>query len=342
MTVPTMPTEVLGLTLDSESILNDGITVAYRAPSTVGALGSDFDDFLIRGAGIDAQEGVDVPGGQAGGATETWDNFDLNDYYVSADGLTWLAQGDLSGATTGHVVTQEDALVPGTGLTSPISTITEVALTPDGQWFVRGGNDDLQDWVVRNGDVIALRDEPIVLGSAETYSDATYSATFFWMSADNNGNYVVGGTTSNPDVDHDAVLVLNGTTILARQGDPVDLDGNGMNDDNVFISIFNNDDGFLTDTGLLYFTADLVDDVGTALGQGFLRLDTTQVSPCIGDIVPVPGDGEVGVQDFLQLLADWGGCPVPCETSCPSDLDGDCVVGVADFLLLLANWGPCN
>lgn len=349
MTVPTMATEALGSSLDSPSILSDGMTVAYRAPSTVGTLGTDFDDFLIRGAGIDAQEGTDIPGNQALGAAETWDNFDLQDYYVSSDGLTYLAQGDLSGATTGDdvvvvngdVVIQEDSLVPNTGLISPISTITEALMAPNGHWFVRGGNDDGQDWVVSNGTLVALRDEPISLGKAETFSDAPFAATFFSMTADNNGNYVVGGTTSHTDVEADAVLVLNGTTVLARQGDPVDLDGNGANDDNVFIDIFNNDDMFLTDGGELYFTADLYDNLGTALGQGFLRLDTTRFAPCPGDIVPVPGDGLVNVQDLLQMLADWGGCFGSCENSCRSDLNGDCMVNVVDLLILLGQWGPC-
>jgi hypothetical protein len=48
------------------------------------------------------------------------------------------------------------------------------------------------------------------------------------------------------------------------------------------------------------------------------------------------GDGQVGVTDFLALLAEWG--PNPGH---PADLDGDGQVGVTDFLALLAAWGPC-
>ena len=50
------------------------------------------------------------------------------------------------------------------------------------------------------------------------------------------------------------------------------------------------------------------------------------------------GDGTVGIEDFLLLLAAWGACPEPCPPSCPADLDEDCDVGINDFLLLLANW----
>jgi hypothetical protein len=44
-------------------------------------------------------------------------------------------------------------------------------------------------------------------------------------------------------------------------------------------------------------------------------------------------DGEVGINDFLMLLADWGGAS-------PCDFDGG-GVGITDFLAMLANWGPC-
>jgi hypothetical protein len=45
------------------------------------------------------------------------------------------------------------------------------------------------------------------------------------------------------------------------------------------------------------------------------------------------GDGQVGVVDFLALLAGWG-------TTSSCDVDGG-GVGVTDFLALLAAWGTC-
>jgi hypothetical protein len=55
----------------------------------------------------------------------------------------------------------------------------------------------------------------------------------------------------------------------------------------------------------------------------------------LGDI---DGDGIVGIQDFLTLLANWGPCPMPCPPTCAGDIDGDCQVGINDFLSVLANW----
>ncbi|MHC4081747.1 MAG: M28 family peptidase [Planctomycetota bacterium] len=54
--------------------------------------------------------------------------------------------------------------------------------------------------------------------------------------------------------------------------------------------------------------------------------------PCPAD---VNGDGVVNVQDFLGLLADWGG------TGGPADVNKDGTVNVEDFLQMLAEWGPC-
>ena len=59
---------------------------------------------------------------------------------------------------------------------------------------------------------------------------------------------------------------------------------------------------------------------------------------CIG--LPCPWDldnsGDVGIVDFLDLLAQWGSAP-----GGPPDFNGDGTVGITDFLELLANWGPC-
>ena len=55
--------------------------------------------------------------------------------------------------------------------------------------------------------------------------------------------------------------------------------------------------------------------------------------PCVWDL---DGSGDVGIGDFLDMLAAWG--PNPGH---PADFDLDGVVGITDFLELLANWGPC-
>ncbi len=273
--VPGFVGEAFGSTIDSASITTDG-RVGARAPSTVGSLGTDFDDFLVFDAGTLAQEGVTMPGGEP---VETWDIFDTNDFYVSADGTAWLAQGDMTGDTAkddilafnNQIVVQEGATLAGFGM--PVETIVESMMTPNGDWFARGDNDDQQDWVLKNGETLAMTSDLVPGGlMGETFSDDVYSACFFAMTSNNVGDFVYGGTTSNEDPDFDAVLVLNNESVLLRQGDPIDLDGNGLFDDDAYIDIFNNDDMFLTDEGVLYFTADLRDGAGVDIGQAFITL----------------------------------------------------------------------
>ncbi len=62
-------------------------------------------------------------------------------------------------------------------------------------------------------------------------------------------------------------------------------------------------------------------------------LSCTASAACPWDL---DGDGAVGINDFLDLLAEWGSDP-----GGPPDFDGDGSVGINDFLELLANWGAC-
>ena len=70
----------------------------------------------------------------------------------------------------------------------------------------------------------------------------------------------------------------------------------------------------------------------TGGGTGTLTISCPAVEPCPWDCA-APNDGVVGINDFLQLLADWG-----AASDCDFDGGG---VGINDFLELLANWGQC-
>ena len=73
-------------------------------------------------------------------------------------------------------------------------------------------------------------------------------------------------------------------------------------------------------------------DPPTTFDTGFVQL----VQPCaVGDI---DCDGQVGIVDFLAVLAAWGPCPAP-PAECPADVVCDGEVDIQDFLLVLANWG---
>jgi len=242
--------------------------------------GTSDNDLLVLGGSVLLQVGVSAPPGQVG--TELIENFDLSDFFVSADGAHYVVQGDLSGATTsddflivdGTVVLQEDSIIPGSGYADAIdgSGIVGCFMDAGGNWYARGNNDTTeQDWVVRNGVVVAETGGSVE-GGAEVYDDTQYADCFFMHVGNSVGDYVIGGVTNEPDVERDGVLVLNGTRVLVRQGDPIDLDGNGVFDDNAFFDLFGNDDAHLTDAGELYFVAAMMDDTFTAIGSGFFKI----------------------------------------------------------------------
>ncbi len=278
--VPGFPSDAYGTSLDSASITNAG-AVSFRAPSTSGALGSDDDDFLISNGAVFAQENNTVPGG----ASDAWDNFDTDDFSFAADGTRWLAQGDLTGDSTtddvvvvnGSVAIREGGAI--SGISGVVETIVESTMHSNGDWFARGDMDSQDDWLVYNGELVAKTDDAVPGGLlGETLDDTPFSATFFSMTGDGDGNFVYGATTSNADTAANAVLVYNNEFVLLREGDAVDVDGNGLFDDGAYLSVFNNDDAFLTPDGWYYFTADLIDDAGGSLGQAFMRIQ-----------VPAPG-----------------------------------------------------
>ena len=70
-------------------------------------------------------------------------------------------------------------------------------------------------------------------------------------------------------------------------------------------------------------------------GGNFLPLIQRMTpSPLEGDL---DGDGSVGFNDLLILLASWGACPSPPDP-CVADINDDGSVGFGDLLVLLAAW----
>ena len=59
--------------------------------------------------------------------------------------------------------------------------------------------------------------------------------------------------------------------------------------------------------------------------------------PCPTDL---DGNGDIGFDDLLEVLATWGPYD-PCPPYEPQDFDRNCDVGFADLLDVLATWGPC-
>ncbi len=326
-------------TLQSPTLNNAGTVGFFAVTNGIPAANNDMGMF---GSTIQFQQGF-IPSGQIGTPAAP-DTFSSTMFYNSDDGSDWLIQCSLPGATNddmfvvnGAVVAQEGAVPAGSSFVSPVaaSGLGVALMMRNGDWFTRASNVDTQDWIMRNGVVLAVTDDPITPGNTELFDDATFADGFFFMTGNSLGDHVIGGVTNRVDPGFDAVLVLNGTEVIARQGDPIDLNGNGLDDDNAYIEIFNNDDGFLTDDLLLYFTGTARTAGGAALGQVFMRIDlNVKPKPCPGD---TDDDGDVDADDLVNVVLQWGTtCPCTGDTADDGDVDTD------DLVLVVLNWGVCR
>ena len=293
--------EPLGPTNSAPNISNGGV-VSFRTFGMPGSSSAENAALIRGGSTLDARKGITTPGGLAAGTEATFQNLDTNEYYVDAAGTNWVAVGDTNFSTSsqddvavynGNAVVQEGFAIPGTSFTSGVLSIGQAGIVPSGEYWVRGSNTDAQDWVIfgdsSSVSVVAKTGDTLTGSTTETWSDAPFTSTFFLFAADNSGNYVVGGTTDSADDLANAVLIYNGSFELAREGDAVDLDGNGLLDDGAFISVFNNDDAFLVNN-TFYFTADIKDAAGAALGQAFLAM-------------PVPAPSAAALLGLAGLVA---------------------------------------
>lgn len=279
--------------MDSGRLTNSGVALWRADGIDLLSTGTANDGVIVLGNGLSIQKGVTIPAGQVGGGVEAWEIFDTGDLYVALDGAITLIQGDLTGPTTtddivalnGVVVLQEG--VPFGSFTSPVDAngVVKPWLDRAGNWYVRGDNVDQNDWVVRNGVVVAYSDgtDPIVPNSTEHWDDATFANCFFGFDGNSLGHYLIAGVTDNPNLNANAVIVfddgLGGRFVAAREGDPIDLNGNGLFDDDRYLAVFGDDDMVLLDDGTILLLATLRDGTGTAVDHAFLRL-TPSLGSC--------------------------------------------------------------
>ncbi len=283
--------------------------------------------------------------GFMGGFPETWKTINANSFYSSPDGAHWIAIGQVNQATNidavlvhdGTVVIQEGMTLPGASA-AVASTIVAADIASDGSYVARGALAAGGVYAVRNGAVIAATGMSVD-GGAETWG-----TSFLSIHTNASGDWVLVGNTNNANPAQDQVLVLNGTTVLAREGDPIDLDGNGMFDDNVFIgrnnpanAAFETNDLYITNSGDVYFIANLIDGAGNELNsspaftspQALLRI----AGACPGD---VNGDRVVNFTDLNIVLSFFGQNVTPGTNG---DLNGDGIVNFTDLNTVLSFFG---
>lgn len=295
--------------------------VGYETDFVDGGPPSGMDNLIMLNGAVLLQTQVDAPSGQLSGGAETWDTFDFNYFFASSDSAHYLLQGDLTGPTTeddvlvknGVVVLQENYPIPG-GPPDVIdsSGISGMYMADNGDWMARGDFDVTNDgWVVHNGVIVAQEGMPIFPGSTEVYD-----SIFIGQTCNNQGDFAVIGSTDGPTTS-DSVIVLNNERVIAREGDPVDLDGNGLFDDDTFYRVFGSDDIVLTDDGRLFLTCQLRNGANVNLQDAFIQITLDGFA---GDAFCSPASNN--------------------STGLPTKLSGSFGTGVGSDLHLEATQGP--
>ena len=330
--------ETVGNSVGSYHLINDGRVGSQD--STILNVHSSRRPAITYDREMFHQTGVTtVPMGAFGTGQMTWATLDANTFYTTPDGQHWITEGRVAGATTtddgvlafdGTVVLREGWEIPGTGLI--LGDFFQSYLAGNGDWVARGRDSSgtsaaAPDWAVRNGTLIARTGDAISPG--ENWGD-----TFYAVNTNTAGDWLVAANTDSTDPAADNVVVVNGEVVL-REGDPVDLDGNGVFDDDAFVGrgvntnpAFNANTWYLTDSGVLYGIVMLRNGAGQDLTsnpvfgtpQAFIRM--TLDGNCYPDC---NGDGSLNLSDFGCFTTRFA------LGEAYADCNGDGVRNLADF-----------
>ncbi|MFN7020982.1 MAG: GC-type dockerin domain-anchored protein [Phycisphaerales bacterium] len=331
--------ETFGNSVGSAHLLNNG--VVGLQDSTIGNISTTRRPAIMYDNEAFHQTNVTTVTGIDGVTPVTWATINANAFYTTPDGAHWMASGRRVGQTgTEFILVRDGAVVIETGTeigTSGVvpSQLFSFKIAGNGDWVARGTTSGGVAWAVRNGALIAKTGDPITTGSGETWG-----GTFHHVTLNRLGHWVLLGNTSSADPAADAVAVLDGSTVLFREGDPVDLNGNGAFDDDVFIGRGNNTLvpwratlGDLTDAGWYYGIISIRDGAGAdlngvpvfSLPDAFIRFRTALV--CDADF---NASGAATVQDIFDFLEAY------FSNDPRSDVNNSCTLTVQDIFDFLA------
>lgn len=205
---------------------------------------------------------------------------------TTPDGLHWFIQGEASDEplqsdqfllVDGRVVLQES--LPIAGSSTVFASVIETHMVSNGDWIARGLDPNGGLWVVYNEELLLRSGDPV------DSDQVGVSAIGFGAACNRVGDWAVSCSTTEASTTND-VVVLNNEIVL-REGDPVDVDGDGLFDDDAFLgeaspSFSTFLDLWLTDDLALYFVARLRDGSGGDLGKAVMRLQLPSLDFCEG------------------------------------------------------------
>ena len=267
----TVAPDVLAATNSAINITNAGAASFHTSTGVSATATGTVQDAVFAGDGsiLLAREGTvvlgtgTVPGNQASSTAWQWltiQSGSIQDTapYISGDGSNSLLQGTIDAPTgtdpeivvfNGNVVVQGGVTPIGSTTVSP-SGILSIA-GQGANWLATGtGTVGTLDWVIRNGVQVALEGTPAITGGTENLV-----STFGAGAVNNLSDWAYTGFLNSPTNYNDVVLVLNGTRVLLRENDPIDLDNNGTVDG--YVRLFRNARIAITADRKLYIVVEI-------------------------------------------------------------------------------------
>ena len=269
--------------LDSPVITDLG--VGYEVEGITGGPPVGMDSAYMLNGSILLRSGVHVPSGQFTGANEAWENFDFSDFDVSRSSTKWLMQGDLTGAASrdgvlvisGTVALQESFPIPG-GPVEVIDRFHDSVMMDSGDWCATGYLvPSFDEWAVLNGTFVGRQNTLIFPGATESWINP-----FDFIACNNVGDYVIAGDTS-AWYRNNSILLLNGQLVVCREGQPIDFDGNGLFDDEQFVSKFLPWGRCFTDDGKVLTRIVVTNSNYTSVSVALVEIDLNGVTSTFCD-----------------------------------------------------------
>jgi hypothetical protein len=320
----TAPT--VGNSVTSWHLLNDGRIGSYDPTVNTTTLrpALSYFDPATNAIGMFHQPTITTITDLDGVSTIVWYPTD-SDFYTTPNGQHWYAEGRRTTSTgtrfiavDGRIRIQDGVQIGSSGVVA--GDFFQTVLFNNGDWYCRGRDNSATttaapDYFAKNGtQILAKTGEPITPGSTELWGD-----TFYAMAANEAGDWILAGNTNNPEPGRDVVVVLNGTQVIMREGDPIDLNGDGQFNDGAWLgrgvntnAAVNANTWFLTSARVVF---------------GIIMLRDGELSGSDINVVPAFGSPQAFIRQNL-------GGPAPCYANC----DGSTVppvLNVGDFTCFL-------
>ena len=246
--------------------IDDNGALAYEASISGGSFGIG----LFHGGIVLARGGIDAPTGQLTGNNDAYTAFrNGHEVRLSPDGSRWATTAYLTYpmvlAVDNAVVVQESYAIPGSGSSTLAWDRYSVSFDTANRWYGLGRflpTNSNDRWAARDGVILARTGAETWPGSGFNWGDRIE-----WVTGDGYGDSYVGGDYDIPPYS----LVNTGPPPRPPRGDPIDMDGNGLYDDNVTMYIAE-PFGQATDDGSLYTVVLAHDANANQYGNVFLRI----------------------------------------------------------------------